>query len=80
MFNDFTVEPLKTSFAEWRNICYHFTAYVLDIFCTLQHVFKYSCVLFMIVLLFISHYIIYHLYIMLSNWDNTFRKLMGILF
>jgi len=55
MLNDFTVEPLKTLFALWRDICYCFTAYVLAIFCTLQHVFKYSCVLFMFVLLFIYH-------------------------
>jgi len=55
MLNAFTVEPLKTSFAWWRDICYRFTAYKLDIFCTLQHVFKYSCVLFMLVLLFIYH-------------------------
>ena len=55
MLNDFTVEPLKTSFAWWRDICYRFTAYVLDIFYTLQHVFKYSCVLFMFVLLLIYH-------------------------
>jgi len=35
MLNDFVVEPLKTSFAKWRDICYRFTAYVLDIFLTL---------------------------------------------
>ena len=29
--NDFTVEPLKTSFAWLRVICYRFAAYVLDI-------------------------------------------------
>jgi len=35
MLNDFMVEPLETSFAQWRDICYRFTAYVLDIFCKL---------------------------------------------
>ena len=37
MLNEFMAEPLKTSFALWRDIkfCCRFTAHVLDIFCTL---------------------------------------------
>jgi len=55
MLNDFTVEPLKRrlpSDVTFVYCSYRFTAYVLDIYCTLQYVFKYSCVLFMFVLLY----------------------------
>jgi len=57
MLNEFTFEPLKRRLPSdvTLKFCYRFTAYVLDIFCTSQHVFKYSCVLFMFVLLFIYH-------------------------
>ena len=71
MLNDFTVEPLKTSFAQWRDICYR-----------LRHM----CWTFSVNYnMYLSIYVFYlwlfcYLFIMLSKWDNTFRKLMGMLF
>ena len=56
MLNDFYGWTLKNVVClKWHDIGYCVMAYVLGIFCTLQHVFKYPCVLFMLVLLFMYH-------------------------
>jgi len=73
MLNDFIVEPLKrrlpsdvTFITVLRHMCWTFSV-------------RYNMYLSIFFVLHVFMFVCY-LFIMLSNWDNTFQKLMDMLF